>query len=34
MTKSRQILLASRPTATPTAANFRMEEVELPEPAA
>lgn len=34
MTKSRQVLLASRPTATPTAANFRIEEVELPEPAA
>ena len=30
--KTRQILLASRPAATPTAANFRIEEVELPEP--
>jgi NADPH-dependent curcumin reductase CurA len=32
--KTRQILLASRPAATPTAANFRIEEVELPEPGA
>jgi NADPH-dependent curcumin reductase CurA len=30
--KSRQIVLASRPAALPTADNFRMEEVELPEP--
>lgn len=34
MTKSRQILLASRPAATPTASNFRLEEVEVPEPGA
>ena len=30
--KSRQILLASRPAALPTPDNFRMEEVDLPEP--
>jgi len=32
MTKSRQVLFASRPAAMPTAANFRIEEVEVPEP--
>jgi NADPH:quinone reductase len=32
--KTRQILLASRPAATPTAANFRLEEALLPEPGA
>jgi NADPH-dependent curcumin reductase CurA len=32
--KTRQILLASRPASTPTAANFRLEEAELPEPGA
>ena len=34
MTRTRQVLLASRPTAAPTPANFRVEEVELPEPGA
>jgi NADPH-dependent curcumin reductase CurA len=32
MTRTRQILLASRPAAAPTPANFRLEEVDLPEP--
>jgi hypothetical protein len=32
MTRSRQVLLASRPAAMPTAANFRIEEVDVPDP--
>ena len=31
MTTSKQWVLASRPTGTPTMDNFRLEEVELPE---
>jgi len=30
--KSRQVLLASRPTGAPTSDNFRLVDVELPEP--
>jgi NADPH-dependent curcumin reductase CurA len=33
MTKSRQIVLASRPVGRPTSANFRLETVDLPDPA-
>jgi NADPH-dependent curcumin reductase CurA len=33
-TRSRQIVLASRPSGAPTAGNFRLEEVDLPRPGA